>query len=75
LFNYVVAKIFGTKNERDIKRMQPMVAQISALETQMQALGDAELRAKTDEFRTRIQDRLSGIPIAPNRSRTSAARR
>ncbi len=61
MFNYVVAKIFGTKNERDIKRMKPVVQQIGALEPQMQALSDAELRAKTDEFRAKIQERLSSV--------------
>ena len=61
MLNYVVAKIFGTKNERDIKRMMPVVQQVSALEPQMQALSDAALRAKTDEFRGRIQERLSTV--------------
>ncbi len=61
MFNYVVAKIFGTKNERDIKRMMPVVEQMSALEPQMRALSDGELRAKTDEFRARIQERLSTV--------------
>ncbi|MGH7333129.1 MAG: preprotein translocase subunit SecA, partial [Candidatus Rokuibacteriota bacterium] len=46
-------KIFGTKHERDVKRMQPTVVRINALEGTMQALSDAALRAKTDEFRAR----------------------
>jgi preprotein translocase subunit SecA len=59
LIDKIFAKIFGTKNERVVKKLMPQVAAINALEPQMQALTDAELRAKTDEFRQRIQERLS----------------
>ncbi len=62
MFNYVVAKVFGTKNERDIKRMMPIVEQIGALESEMQALSDEQLRAKTDELRARVQDKLAAVP-------------
>jgi preprotein translocase subunit SecA len=61
LFNAIAAKIFGTKNEREVKRLTPAVAQINAFEPQMQALTDAQLRAKTDEFRQRLAERLQGI--------------
>ncbi|MBZ5728570.1 MAG: preprotein translocase subunit SecA [Acidobacteriia bacterium] len=50
----VLAKIFGTKNEREIKAMLPTVAAISELEPATQQLSDAELAAKTTEFRDRI---------------------
>ncbi|HKT69516.1 MAG TPA: hypothetical protein VJP83_08770, partial [Terriglobales bacterium] len=56
-----IGKVFGTKSERVIKRLQPTVEQINALEPQMQALSDEELRAKTEEFRDRIQERLSAV--------------
>jgi len=59
LIDKIFAKIFGTKNERVVKKLMPQVAAINALEPQMQTLTDAELRAKTDEFRQRIQERLS----------------
>jgi preprotein translocase subunit SecA len=59
LINSLIAKVFGTKNERVIKALMPQVEAINALEPQMQKLADAELRAKTDEFRQRIQERLS----------------
>ena len=59
-------KIFGTKNEREIKRLQPRVAAINALEPEMQKLSDDELRAKTAEFRARIQERLSSIADEPD---------
>jgi preprotein translocase subunit SecA len=65
LINTVIAKIFGTKNERELKRLMPRVEAISALEPEMQQLSDEQLRAKTDEFRQRIQERLSRIPDEP----------
>ncbi|MEN3000775.1 MAG: SEC-C metal-binding domain-containing protein [Armatimonadota bacterium] len=42
--------------ERDIKRMKPLIARINALEPEMQQLSDEQLRAKTDEFKKRLQD-------------------
>ncbi|HUE50832.1 MAG TPA: preprotein translocase subunit SecA [Terriglobales bacterium] len=65
MINTVIAKVFGTKNERELKRVMPRVEAISALEPQMQRLSDDQLRAKTDEFRQRIQERLSRIPDEP----------
>jgi preprotein translocase subunit SecA len=65
LINAVVAKVFGTKNERDIKRLLPRVQEISALEPETAKLSDDQLRAKTDDFRGRIQDRLSKIAAEP----------
>ncbi|MFB3815151.1 MAG: preprotein translocase subunit SecA [Terriglobales bacterium] len=62
----VLDKIFGTKNEREVKRMWPVVEQIGALEPQMQALSDDQLRAKTDEFRQRIRERVARIPDEPD---------
>jgi preprotein translocase subunit SecA len=50
----VLAKVFGTKNEREVKEMQPVVAAISALEPAMRELSDAELAQKTIEFKERI---------------------
>ncbi len=53
-----LAKVFGTQNERDLKRIAPRVGQINALEPEMQRLTDEQLRVKTDEFRARIKERL-----------------
>ena len=61
MINTLLGKVFGTKNERVIKSLMPDVAAINALEPQTAKLTDAELRAKTDEFRQRIQDRLSQL--------------
>ena len=52
----ILKKIFGTKHERDVKRMMPVVAEINALEPTMQALDDAALRGKTDDLRKRVAD-------------------
>jgi preprotein translocase subunit SecA len=56
MISVILRTIFGTKHERDVKRMQPVVAQINALEPEMQRLDDAGLAAKTDAFRKRVAD-------------------
>jgi len=61
----LLGKVFGTKNEREVKRLQPRVAAINALEAEMQKLSDDQLRAKTAEFRARIQERLGSIADEP----------
>jgi preprotein translocase subunit SecA len=65
LINTLLGKVFGTKNEREIKRMVPRVERVNALEPEMKKLSDEQLRAKTDEFRKKIQDRVSQIPDEP----------
>jgi len=65
LINTLIGKVFGTKNERVIKSMMPRVAAINALEPEMRKLTDDQLRAKTDEFRKRIQERLSRVSKVP----------
>jgi preprotein translocase subunit SecA len=50
----ILKKIFGTKNERDLKAMQPLVERINSLEPEVKKLSDEGLRAKTDEFRSRL---------------------
>ncbi len=51
----VFKKVFGSRNDRLVKRMHKMVAQINDLEPAIQSLSDEQLRAKTDEFRQRLQ--------------------
>ena len=65
MINQLLGKVFGTKNERVIKALTPKVQAINALEPQIQKLTDDELRAKTDEFRRRIQERLNRVTRAP----------
>lgn len=48
-------KIFGTKSQRDLKKLQPMVNQINALESIIEKLSDTELKAKTQEFKTQLE--------------------
>ena len=49
-------KIVGSRNDRILRRMSKAVGEINALEPEMQGLSDAELRAKTDHFKTRLAD-------------------
>jgi preprotein translocase subunit SecA len=65
LLNSVLAKVFGTSNERAVKRLLPAVAEINALEPAIQALSDEELRAKTAEFRERIAQAVAAEHIDP----------
>jgi len=60
-FDKLLTKIFGTSNERAIKRLTPFVAEISALEPETKQLTDEQLRNKTIEFRARIAAKLDGI--------------
>src|SRR5579871_2664075 len=64
LFNKVVAAVFGTSNEREVKRIQPRVEEINSFEAAMQQLSDEQLRAKTEEFRRRIRERIDPIEDA-----------
>src|SRR5215510_3654095 len=54
MIDTLLAKIFGTKNEREVKKILPMVAEINALEPEMMNLTDAEMAAKTVQFRERL---------------------
>ena len=63
-FDKALTKVFGTANDRAIKRMMPLVAAINALEPQTQKLSNDELRGKTEEFRARIAQKLQGITDA-----------
>ena len=61
----LVKKIVGSKNDRDLKRMQPLVEQINGLESQMQQLSDDQLKGKTDEFRQRLVEGTSLDHLLP----------
>ena len=56
MLNAIFRSIFGTKHERDVKRMRPVVAEIAALEPGLQALSDEALRNRTTELRQRLAD-------------------
>src|SRR5689334_16306613 len=54
MIDAALAKIFGTKHEREVKAMRPMIAAIGDLEPQMKELSDAELAAQTISFKEQI---------------------
>src|SRR5437588_5085718 len=56
MINILLKKVFGSKNDREVKRMQPLVAEISGYEPTIARLSDQQLGAKTDEFRKRLAD-------------------
>ena len=52
----VIQKVFGTHSERELKRIEPLVKRIEELRPSMQQLSDAELKAKTEEFKKRLSE-------------------
>ena len=64
MFQTLLTSIFGSRNSRLLKQYRRRVASINALEPQMEALSDDELRGKTREFQTRIQEEVAaGKPV------------
>ena len=56
MFGKVIKGVFGSKNERELKRMAPLVDEINRLEPEFQALSDSQLKGKTAEFKSRISN-------------------
>src|SRR5262245_41601183 len=54
MFGQLLTKIVGTQNDRELKRLRPRVADISALEDSIKSLSDEQLKGKTAEFRARL---------------------
>src|SRR6476659_9329789 len=52
----ILAKVIGTQNERDLKKLRPIVAEVNAFEPAIKALSDEHLRGKTAELRKRLAD-------------------
>src|SRR5271169_3058652 len=61
LIDQVVAKFIGTKHERDLKVIQPLVTRINALAPEFEKLADAELLEKTVQLKAQVQGRLGDI--------------
>ncbi len=59
MFPWIAKRMLGTKHERELKKLRPMVQAINALEDQMKALSDDELRGKTAEFKQQIDNGAS----------------
>src|ERR1051326_591231 len=64
MIDKVLTAIFGSKHERDVKRMLPVVQQINDLEPEIQALSDDGLRARTEEFRARLRPFVEALDNA-----------
>ncbi len=62
----VLGKIFGTKNEREIKKLQPIVAKINSLEPKYKAMSDEELRSMTAKFKTMLENGATLDDILPD---------
>src|SRR5262245_53327998 len=65
MLDTLLAKVVGTQNERELKRLRPVVAQVNALEPAVQALSDEQLRAKTAEFKQRVANGESLDDLLP----------
>jgi len=61
----LLGKVFGTKNEREMKRLWPIVEQVNSLEAQMTGLSDEQLREKTGEFRKKLEADTSLDNVLP----------
>ena len=61
----IVDKVFGTHSERELKRIYPVIDKIEALKPSMKELTDEELRAKTQEFKTRLKNGETKDDILP----------
>jgi preprotein translocase subunit SecA len=61
----LLAKVIGTANERELKRIRPLIAEINSKEAETQPLSDEQLRAKTAEFRQRVTDGESLEDLLP----------
>ena len=65
MFNTILTKIVGSHNERELKRIQPLVARINELEGGISQLSDADLKSKTPEFKSRLEKGESLDDILP----------
>jgi preprotein translocase subunit SecA len=67
ILDRVVARFIGTKHERDIKKLQPIIVAINAQEPEVQALSDAQLKERFSALRTQVQEQLKDAdPAEPS---------
>jgi preprotein translocase subunit SecA len=59
MYKYLIRKIFGTQTERDIKKLQPYVSAVNELESGLKSLDNSQLKAKTAEFKEKINQGAS----------------
>jgi len=63
MIDRVVARFIGTKHERDVKQIQPLVNAINALAPEYEQLSDAQMLEKTAQLRTQVKERLGELPL------------
>src|SRR6202142_3643717 len=63
IIDNVVARFIGTKHERDVKRIQPLVAAVNELEPEMKKLSDAELSAQSPKLKAQVLERIEGLEV------------
>ena len=70
-----ISKALGIDpNKREVDRLSQVIAQVNALEPEYEKLSDEALRAKTEEFRTRIANELEGVEDEKDRRRIETRR-
>ena len=60
MVSWILKKMMGSKNQREVKRLWPLVHRVNEVDAEYQKLTDEELRAKTEEFRKRLAE---GAPL------------
>ncbi len=74
LFERAIGAVFGTKHERDFKRMKPMVAAINAHETEFAGLSDDGLRQRFESIKQKVRSATSELPAEPRERSTFVQR-
>src|SRR5919108_5740485 len=64
MFWWFIKKIIGSKNEREVKRLRPLVAKINEIETSLQSLPEEALRQKTSEWKERLSKIEDKVELA-----------
>jgi preprotein translocase subunit SecA len=65
MISFILKKIFGTQNERDLKKIAPLISRINSFEPDIKKLSDDLLRAKTAEFKQRIENGMELSELLP----------
>jgi len=65
LLGDLLKKIVGNKNERELRRLQPLLLKVNSLEPSMEKLSDEEMRGKTAEYREKIEKGMALDEILP----------
>src|SRR3989442_11336846 len=65
MVSWIMKKILGSQNQREVKRLWPGVHRVNEIEAEYQRLRDEQLRAKTDEFRKRIAEGATLDDVLP----------